>query len=82
MCDDDRFGSLQIYMLCATMISLEDRRFTSVHIVCDDKFGSLEVWKFRNLHILCDDDKFGSSEVYTFCVMMISLEVWTFTHCV
>ena len=26
-----------------------------------------------------EDDKFGSSEVYTLCVMMISLEVWKFT---
>ena len=40
---------------------------------------SLEVWKFGSLHIVCDDDKFmdkfGSLEVYTLCVMMISLEV-------
>ena len=47
---------------------------------------------------MCDDDKFGSLEVYnlsvvvtckfgslevyTLCVMMISLEVWKFTYCV
>ena len=38
------------------------------------KFGSLEVY-------MCDDDKFGSLEVWKFtklCVMMISLEVWKF----
>ena len=27
---------------------------------------------------MCDDDKFGSFEVYVLCVMMISLEVWKF----
>ena len=27
---------------------------------------------------MCDVDKFGSLEVYTLCVMMISLEVWKF----
>ena len=27
---------------------------------------------------MCDVDKFGSSEVYTLCVMMIILEVWKF----
>ena len=44
MCDDDRFGSLEVYMLCAMRISLEDWNFTSLHIVCDDdKFESLEV---------------------------------------
>ena len=30
---------------------------------------------------MCDDDKFGSLEVYKLCVMMISLEVWKFTNC-
>ena len=28
---------------------------------------------------MCDDDEFGILEVYTLCVMMISLEVWKFT---
>ena len=76
MCDDDKFGSLEVYMLCVMMISLEVCKFTSLHFVCDDdKFGSLEVYKFTSLHVVCDDDKFGSLEVYTLCVMMISLEV-------
>ena len=53
------------------------------------KFGSLEVykfsccvmligfdvWKFGSLHVVCDDDTFGSLEVYISCVMMINLEV-------
>ena len=39
----------------------------------------LEVWKFSNLHIVCDDDKFGSLHVYILCVMMTCLEVWKFT---
>ena len=46
---------------------------------------SLKVYKFTSLHVVCDDDKFGSLqslEVYTLCVMMISLEVYKFTHCV
>ena len=30
----------------------------------------LEVWKLRGLRIVCDDDKFGS------------LELWKFTYCV
>ena len=47
MCDDDKFGSLQVYTLCVMMISLEVWKFGSLHIVCDDaKFGSLEVYKF------------------------------------
>ena len=50
-------------MLCAMMISLEVR-------------------KFESLHVGCDDDKFGSLEVYKLRLMMIGLEVWTFTHCV
>ena len=40
----------------------------------DDNFGSLEV------HTLGDDDRFGGLQVHTLCVMMISLEVWRFTH--
>ena len=43
---------------------------------------SLEVWKYRLLRIVCDDDKFGSLEVCILCVMMIGLEVWRFTYCV
>ena len=71
MCDDDKPGSLEVYMLCVMMISLEVYKFTSLHDVCDDdKFGSLQVWKLTNLHIVCDDDTFGS------------LEVYKFTHCV
>ena len=31
---------------------------------------------------MCDDDKSGSLEVYTLCVMMISLENWKLTWCV
>ena len=27
---------------------------------------SLEVWKFGSLHIVCDDDKFGSLEGWKF----------------
>ena len=43
----------------------------------DDKFGGLEV------HPLGDhEDKFGSFEVYTLFVMMISLEGYKFTCCV
>ena len=91
VCDDDKFGSLEVYTLCVMMISLEVWKFTitlcvmislevwKFTIVCDD-----EVWKFGSLHVVCDDDKFGSLEVYTLCVMMISLEVWKFevTYCV
>ena len=36
---------------------------------------SLEVWKFERVHIVYDVVKFGSLEIYTFCVMMIILEV-------
>ena len=42
----------------------------------------LEVWKFGSLHVVCDDDKFGSLEGYMVCATMISLEVWKFTYCV
>ena len=41
---------------------------------------NLEVWKFTSLHVVYDDDKFGSLEVYTLCVMSIGLEVWKFTE--
>ena len=40
---------------------------------------SLEVWKFGRLHIVCDDHKFGSSEVYKIVDGPISLEVWKLT---
>ena len=47
MCDDDEFGSLEVYMLFAMMINLEVWKFGSLHIACDDdKFGSLEVYQF------------------------------------
>ena len=47
MCDDDKFGSLEVYILCVTMISLEVWKFEVLHIVFDDdKFGSLEVYQF------------------------------------
>ena len=36
---------------------------------------SLEVRKFGRLHIVRDDDKFGTLEGYPLCVMMIRLEV-------
>ena len=68
MCDDDNFGSLEVW-------KLQNCTWT-------DKFGglevytlcvmmiNLEVWKFTSLHIVRDDDKFGSLEVYrlTRCV--------------
>ena len=40
---------------------------------------SLEVRRSGSLHIVCDDDKVGSLEVYTMFATMISLEVWRFT---
>ena len=46
--------------------------------MCDDD-------RFGGLHTVCDDDKSLKStkfEVYTLCVMVISLEVWKFTCCV
>ena len=53
VCDDDKFGSLEVYMLCVMMISSEVWKSTNLHSVCDDdKFGSLEVWKFSNSHIV------------------------------
>ena len=46
-CDDDTFGSLEVYILRVTMISLEVWKFGSLHVVRDgDKFGSLEVYRF------------------------------------
>ena len=54
-----------------------------------DKFGSLNIAcdddKFGSLEVyrtICDDDKFGSLKVYTLCVMFMSLEAWKFTCCV
>ena len=42
MCDDDKFGSLEVYTLCVMMISLEVWKFGSLCIACDDdKFVSL-----------------------------------------
>ena len=39
------YVSLEVYILCITLISLEVWNFGSLHIVCDaDKFGSLEVY--------------------------------------
>ena len=37
---------------------------------------SLELWQFRSLQNCKWTDKFGGLEVYTLCVMMISLEVY------
>ena len=56
-----------------TMISLEVYKSTSLLVVCDDdKSGS---WEDGTLHIVGDDDMFGSLEVYMLYVMMIGLEV-------
>ena len=47
LCDDDKFGSLEVYMLCVMMIRLEVWKFGSLRNVCDDdRVGGLEVWKF------------------------------------
>ena len=47
VCDDDNFGSLEVYILRVMMISLEVWKFTSLHVVCDDDtIGSLEVYQF------------------------------------
>ena len=44
MWDDDKFGSLEVCVLCVMMIRLEVWKFGSLHIVFhDDKFGGLEV---------------------------------------
>ena len=55
------------------MISLEVYKLTSLHVVCDDDKSAR--WDDRNLHIVGDDDMFGSLEVYMLYVMMIGLEV-------
>ena len=44
VCDDYTFGSLEVCIFCVMMISLEVWRFTC--FCDDDKFGSLESWKF------------------------------------
>ena len=44
--------------------------------------GSVKVWKSGGLRIVRDDDKFGSSEVYSLRGTMMSLEVRKFTCCV
>ena len=68
MCDDDRFGSLEVYALCVMSIGLEVCEFTSLHNLCEnDKFGGSEVWKLK---------------IYMLGVMMIILEVWKSTCCV
>ena len=47
VCDDDKFGSLEVYILCVMLISLEVCKVGCLHIVCDvDKFGSLQGWMF------------------------------------
>ena len=47
MCDDDRFGSLEVYALRVMLIGLKARECTRLHNVReDDKLGSLEVLKF------------------------------------
>ena len=68
MCDGDKFGSLEAYILCVMMICLEVWKDRALHNVCDD--DELEVWKYRTLRIVCDGDRFGS------------LKVWKFTYCV
>ena len=66
MCDDDKFGSLEVWkfgslkvcVLCVMMISLEVWKFGSleVYILCV-MIISLELWKFGSLHVVCHDDK-------------------------
>ena len=47
MFDDDKLGSLEVYILCVMTIRLEVWKFGSLHAACgDDKIESLEVWKF------------------------------------
>ena len=47
VCDDDKFGSLEVYMLCMMVTSLEVGKLGSLHTVCDDdNFGSLDVYEF------------------------------------
>ena len=67
VCDDDKFGSLEVYMLCVMMIGLEVWKFGSlnVHMVCVMMIG-LKVWRLGSLHVVVCDDKCGSSEVWKF----------------
>ena len=66
--------SLEVWKLCAVLISLEVYR-----IVCDDdKFGSLEVNTLRSMMIRLDVWKFTKLCIY---VMIISLKVWKLTRC-
>ena len=59
MCDDDKFGSLEVYILCVMMISLEVWKFGSLQNVCDDdKFGSLEVYRLCVMMISLEVWKF------------------------
>ena len=50
--EDDKFGSLEVYMLCVMILSLEVWKFGSLYVVCDDdKFvcgGYMKVWKFTH----------------------------------
>ena len=59
MCDDDKVGGLQVYMLYVMMIGLEVYMFTSLHDVCDDdKFGSLQVYMLCVMMISLEVHKF------------------------
>ena len=42
ICDDDKFGSLEVYILFVVLISLEVCKFTELYVM----MISLEVWKF------------------------------------
>ena len=50
MCDDDKFGGLEVYIKCAIMIRLEAWGFggLEVYVLCVMMI-SLEVWKFESL---------------------------------
>ena len=46
MCDAEKFGSLEVYILCVVLISLVSLEV--YRTMCDeDKFGSLEVYKIE-----------------------------------
>ena len=49
MCGDDKFGSLQVYMLCMMMISLEFWKFggLEVYILCVMMIR-FEVWRLTH----------------------------------
>ena len=78
ICDDEKFGSLEVYTLCAMVIRLEVWKITKLCLYM--MMISLEVWKFGSLQNckwadkfsnletyktmpICDDDKSGSLEV-------------------